>query len=111
MAASALTPQSCGLTGLEATYGAANAEGNYFTNSGREIIHIKNGHSSPQTVTIDSPTECNQGATHDCAVEITEGEDRFIGPFPKGRFDDPNGRVNLSYSGVTALTIAVITVP
>jgi len=108
MAASAITVQSMINTGLEATYASANVDGNYFTNDGNTFLHVINGHSADITLTIDSPTQCSQGSSHDIAVVITAGEERMIGPFDQGRFNDDNGRVNITYSLVTALTIAAV---
>ncbi|OGD18839.1 MAG: hypothetical protein A2Y70_00600 [Candidatus Aminicenantes bacterium RBG_13_64_14] len=99
------------LGGLTPSYAAATAGGDEFVNSGREFIHVKNGHTSPQTVTVNSQTVCNQGYDHDAPVVIPASEERMIGPFPKGRFDDANGKVQITYSGVTALTIAAVRVP
>jgi hypothetical protein len=106
-----LSVQIVVLGGLTPTYGAAAAGGDEFVNSGREFIHIKNAHTSPHGVIVNSQAACNQGADHDVSVEVTNGEDRMIGPFPKNRFDDANGKVQITYSGVTAVTIAVIRVP
>lgn len=108
MAASALTLQSMVNSGLEATYAAANVDGNYFQNNGNVFLHIINGSGGDITVTIDSPTECDQGETHDIAVVVTAGEERMIGPFNSNRFNDDDGRVQVTYSGVTSLTAAAI---
>ncbi|MBF0406470.1 MAG: hypothetical protein HQM10_03890 [Candidatus Riflebacteria bacterium] len=109
MSASEITVQSSGLSGLEATYEAANADGNTFTNDGKTLIHVKNGGGSDITVTVDSPVQCNQGFTHDPTVVVTAGENRFIGPFPPSRFNS-EGKGSVSYSGVTDVTVAVIKV-
>jgi hypothetical protein len=107
-----LSVQIAVLTGLNPSYGAADAGGDEFANSGREVIHVKNGHTSEQTVTVDSKAVCSQGYDHNAVVAIPAGEERIIGPFPKVRFDDPStGKVAISYSGVISLTIAVIRVP
>lgn len=110
MSASQLTVQVCSLAGLTPSYVAANVDGNFFPNSGKEFIHIKNAHTSPQTITINSQTNCNQGFDHDDAVVVTNAQERMIGPFPKDRFNDGSGYVQITYSGVTALTLAVVTV-
>ncbi len=106
----ALSVQAASLTGLSPTFGSAAEGGDSFSNSGREYIHVKNGHSGSQTVTVNSQTLCNYGSDHDVAVAIPAGEERIIGPFPKDRFNDAGGLVQLTYSGVTALTIAVVRV-
>ena len=107
---STLNIQKVVLGGLSPTYAAASAGGNEFENSGREFIHVKNGHTSPQTVTVNSQVVCNQGFDHDVAVAIPASEERMIGPFPQSRFNDAGGKVQVTYSGVTALTIAAVQV-
>jgi hypothetical protein len=106
-----LNVQQVVLAGLEAAYVACGAGGDDFVNSGKAFIHVKNGHTSPQTVTVNSQASCSQGFDHDVAVEVTNAEDRMIGPFAKDRFNNSSGKVLITYSGVTALTIAIIEVP
>jgi hypothetical protein len=105
-----LSVQKVVLAGLTPSYGAAAAGGDEFVNSGREFIHVKNAHTSPQTVTVNSQAACSQGFDHDIAVAIPASEERMIGPFPKDRFDDAGGKVQITYSGVTALTVAAVQV-
>ena len=106
-----LAVQVSTLSGLTPSYGACAAGGDEFPNSGKEVIHVKNAHTSPWTVTVNSQANCNQGFDHDAAVAVPNGQERIIGPFPKSRFDDTANKVQLTYSGVTALTIAVVQVP
>lgn len=106
-----LTVQIVSLPGLTPAYGAAAAGGDAFPSSGKEFIHIKNGHTSPQTVTVNSQAACNRGFDHDVAVVVTNAQERMIGPFPKDRFNDSADKIQLTYSGVTALTIAIVRLP
>lgn len=103
-----LSVQKIILTGIKPTYVTASAGGDDFENSGRVFLHVKNEHTGPQTITINSLRICDLGYDHDAVVTIPAGEERLIGPFPRFRFNDPNGKVQVSYSGVTALTIAAI---
>lgn len=110
-----LTPQVAEVkTGVVPTYNACAAGGDEFVNNGRISIHVRNAHGAdPRTVTIDSQTGCNQEASdHDIAVVITAANDeKVIGPFPKVRFDDGDGKVQITYSDAAAdLTIALITI-
>lgn len=104
-----LAPQNVEVTGLEATYATCAGGGDSFVNTGRQMIHIKNGHSSPQTVTVDDPKSQSPAGAEafdpDVAVEVTNAEDRFIGPFDPARF---GASVALTYDGVVALTIAIL---
>lgn len=107
-----LSVQQTALTGLKPTYVAAASLGDEFVNSrGRALCHIKNGSGAPITITLDSQVECNYGIDHDLDIIIPAGEERLIGPFDPARFNDVNGRVQVGYSGVTTLTIAIIEVP
>lgn len=106
-----LTKQNVVLTGLNPSFVAAAAGGDEFLNSGRAFIYVKNGGGSSINVTVDSQAPCSQGYDHDAVVAIPAGEERMIGPFPKDRFNDASEKVQITYSGVTSVTIAVIEVP
>lgn len=105
-----LTVQKVDLAGLAPTYAAAAVGGDEFVNSGKEFIHVKNGGAGAITVTVNSQALCNQGFDHDAAVSVPASGERMIGPFLKARFDDANAKVQITYSGVTSVTIAVIQV-
>jgi hypothetical protein len=109
MAESALTPQSMVPGGTEVTFEAANVDGNFFENTGKMFLWVKNGSASPITVNIDSPTNCNYGFAHDVSVVITAGEDRLIGLFATARFNDSSKYVHITYTAVTTVTVALVT--
>jgi hypothetical protein len=100
-----LSVQSAALAGSAVTYAAAGVAGDSFPNTGQEALHVKNGGIAPITVTIDSPTLCNQGFAHDLAVAVPNGSDRIIGKFPKDRFGTT---VAVTYSDDTDVTVAVL---
>lgn len=108
-----LTPQPLTTQGIEPTFHGASAGGDSFLNDGNTYIHIKNGHSGPQTVTLTSidsarTTTLGEFPLADLEIVVPDDEERIAGPFPQTRFNDANGRVSMTYSGVTALTVAVI---
>lgn len=105
-----LSVQKVGLTGLAPTFAVASAGGDDFLNSGRVVLYVKNGGTSDQIVTVNSQTPCNYGFDHDVVVTVPASGERIIGPFAKQRFDDPNGKVQISYSGVTSVTVAALEV-
>jgi hypothetical protein len=45
---------------------------------------------------------------HNPTVSITAGQEKIIGPFDPRYFTDSSGFLNLSYSAVTSVTVAVI---
>ena len=109
-----LTPQVIVAEGIVRSHVAVAAGGDEFVNSGRHYISVINAHGAdPRTVTIDSQADCNQGVDHDVAVVITAAQDeKIFGPFPKNRFNDSDGKVQISYSDSGAdLTIAIFELP
>lgn len=106
-----LSVQVVVLGGIVPSYATAGAGGDEFVNSGREMIHVKNGGGGSINVTVNSQEACNQGYDHDAVVAVAAGTEKMIGPFPKSRFDDSGGKVQIAYSGVTSVTIAVLQLP
>ena len=98
------------LTGLNATYNVAAAGGDTFPIGANTFLHIKNGSGAPMTVTVDSKVNCDQGSDHDSVTVITNGEDRFIGPFSNvDRWGNPTTKKgDITYSLETSVTVAVI---
>lgn len=103
-----LNVQNMTASGLEAVFTAADVAGDSFANDGNTFLRVKNGDVSDKTVTVLSPIECNQGFPHDINVVITAGEERDIGLFLRNRFNDENGKVNVTYSAITSVTVAAI---
>lgn len=103
-----LTVQVIALTGTTPTYAAANdVGGNDFVNDGRTFLQVKNSGAST-TVTVDSPTLCDQGEAHDVTVTVATSGDKMIGPFNPKRFNSSAGKVTATYSQVTGITVAAI---
>lgn len=111
-----LTKQKLSVTpGLVPTYAAAAGGGDSFVNDqadgSRTFIHVKNGGGSSITLTVDDPnSKSPDGATAwnpDLAVTVANASERMIGPIGP-RFIDGNGNTNITYSGVTSVTIAVL---
>jgi hypothetical protein len=103
-----LTAQKASLAGTTPSFASAAGGGDEFLNDGDTVIHVKNGSGGSINVTVNSQTPCSQGFDHDLVVAVGAGAEKIIGPFAKARFDDANGKVQLTYSGVTSLTLAVI---
>lgn len=97
-------------TGINPTMAAAAAGGDTFTNDGRTLLYIKNGHTASITVTIDSRKPCDQGFDHNIVITVAAGAAIQVGPFPTPRFNDPSNKVAVTYSLVTALTVAAVSV-
>ncbi len=94
--------------GINTDLVAANGGGDSFVNTGVEMILIKNGDSGAHTVTIVTDATVDGLDVVDRAVAIPAGETWLIGPFPADVYNDDNNRVQLTYSAVTAVTIAIV---
>lgn len=107
-----LAKQTPTIGGTVAAYAAASAGGDSLVNSGREFLAVKNGGGSSINVTISSGSnKCSfgvSGSNHDKVVAVAAGAEQFIGPFDKNQFNDVNGQVQITYSAVTSVTVAVL---
>lgn len=103
-----LAIQSSTVSGKAVTYSAAAVGGDSFANNGMTLLHVKNGGASAVTVTVNSQKTCNYGFDHDITVSVAAGEERVIGTFNRERFSDNDGNVQVTYSGVTVVTVSAI---
>jgi hypothetical protein len=106
-----ITPQQPGLNPAAPTFVACDVAGDSFANDGRILLHYRNTNAAARNATINSVKACDQGSDHDVLVNVplTTGE-RIVGPFSPSRFNDVNGKVQITYDAVTNLTVAVIKV-
>lgn len=106
-----LAVQSITRAGVGATYAAAAGGGDQFLPDADTFLHVKNASGAPITVTIVTQTNDALGnaiADNTVSVPATTG-DRMIGPFPAQTYADPaDGLADITYSGVTSLTVAVL---
>lgn len=100
-----LSVQDVSSAGGVPTYGAANVNGDQFSNDGKTYIHVKAGAAGTLNVTIASQVTCDQGSTHNTIVNIANTSEKMIGPFPTNRYNDASGYVQIAYSQVTNVTI------
>mgnify|MGYP006292739519 CR=1 FL=1 len=106
MARQTLAVQDIGRSGLDPSYSAADSEGHEFQNNGRVFVHVKNGDGSNHDVTIQTPNTVDGLAISDRTVTVPAGEERMIGSFPPGHYNQSDGNVNVDYSAITGMTIA-----
>jgi hypothetical protein len=83
-----------------------------FVNDGstttRTYLVVANGGGVTCNVTVDSQVNCSQGFDHDSAVAVAAGITKFIGPFEKGRWNNPTTKkVSWSYDQVASVTVGV----
>lgn len=108
----ALTIQNLAKTGVVITYGAAAGGGDEFANNGKTFLHVKNGGGSSINVTIASQvTDPEPGtAASNIVIAVANGAEKMIGPFNQNGYNDVDGNVQVTYSAVTSVTVAAISV-
>jgi hypothetical protein len=110
MAASELTVTPLVRTGvaLLATDVAANVDGNFFDNTGKEMLAVRNASGGSINVTIQTSITVDSQTVADLVVACADAETTLIGPFPVGFYNDAEDEVNITYSAATNIHVAVI---
>jgi len=109
-----LTVQDITDVGVAFTTTAAAGGGDAFANSeGRTTFLCLNQSGGALTVTIaTAATDPTTGlAIADVSLSVPNGSWAFFGPFPSGLYNDTNGLIQVTYSGVTSLTVAALNFP
>lgn len=94
-------------------FASAAGGGDQFANTGKEILYVSNNSGGNITVTITAQntsfTDANRGilSKGNAVVTVGNGDICAIGYFPKQAFNDSNGNVQVTYSGVTSVTVGV----
>lgn len=84
---------------------AASSTGDQFPNDGKVFLVVRNGGAAAITVTVDATSSVKGVPFQDVQFSVAAGETRFAGPWPPEIFNDSNGRVNITYSSVTSVTV------
>lgn len=104
-----LARQQAKLAGTAITYSPAAAGGDSFAPGDRTELRVKNGHTAAQSVTIVAPGKTRWGQPEpDITVSVPAGAEYAFGPFPTELADPADGLVDVTYSGTTAMTVAVV---
>lgn len=114
-----LTVATIAEAGVALSAVAAAGGGDQFINAGdaRTFLYVNNGGGSSITVTITAQvasasvpgkglmTKANGGGS------VTNGTAKLFGPFPAEMFNDASGYVQVTYSGVTSVTVQAFRLP
>lgn len=106
MAASALTPVQVTRAGIADTLGAANVDGNFFTNTGKEWIEILNGSGGSINIIFAAVVD-GVTVTAFRTIAVGAGARKKIGPFTPTIYNDASNYVQITYSAVTTVTVGV----
>lgn len=103
-----LSPQVIAVTGIKPTMTAAAGGGDTIAPADDLILMVTNGDASAKTVTLVRPgTEFGQN-NPDVARSVPAGETWLI-RVPR-EFADTDGLIDVTYSAVTSVTVALLTV-
>lgn len=105
-----LTAQKLPLGGLQPAYANAAGGGDQAPIGEKLVLHVRNGDATAKTVTVATPGTVGDLAVADASQVIPASGNAFI-PL-KAVFRDPaTGRAAITYSAVTAVTVAVLQLP
>lgn len=107
-----LTVQPISRAGVQPAYDPAEADGQSFNNTGREVIHVKNGATACNVTVLTARTVDGQAVTNR-VVLVPATEERFIGPFPPATFNQGGADgdvVHFDYDDESSVTVAVFRV-
>ncbi len=103
-----LAVQTINRTGVVPTYNACAGGGDKFPTTGVEFLHFKNASVGDITVTIAINATVDGLAVASRTVLVAAGTEKLVGPFPASVYADNSGLVDLTYSGVTTFSVAVL---
>ena len=88
---------------------AAAGGGDAFPNDGETLFVVTNGGGGSINVTVAPVGKTPQGYTiKDVVVAVAAGATKYLGPFDQSIFNDSTGKVAVTYSGVTTVTVGAI---
>ena len=106
-----LSTQVINRTGVAPTFASAAGGGDRFTPGQYTFLRVKNGGGSPITVTVAATGKVDGDISlTNPSFSVAAGADGSIGPFPGDQFlaVDGSGLADITYSGVTSVTVAVL---
>lgn len=102
-----LSPQTVAVAGLNATYVAAAAGGDTVAPAAGLVLHVKNGDAAPNTVTLVRPGAQYGQPNPDVSITVAAGGAQFI-RVPPEFADSSDQLIDVTYSAVTAVTVALL---
>lgn len=103
-----LSTQQITAQGAAITLQAAAGGGDAAYPDDRSFFWIKNGGGAPINVTLVVPGTTYGQANPDVVVAVPNGGERMIGPLNAQLADPSDGQVDITYSAVTSVTVALV---
>lgn len=106
-----LAVQAAAASGVALSTVAAAGGGDVFSNNGKTVLFVNNGGGGSITVTITPQNTLPGGyALANVAVTLTAGQAKYLGTYDPQYFNNSNGQVAVTYSGVTSVTVGALSV-
>lgn len=104
-----LITQAITQPGIQPSYQAASVGGDQYTPSSNTFLAFKNGSGAPITVTVVTNASLFGQPISNVAVPVASGAEVFCGTWDPAMVQQTGSSLaNLTYSGVTNLSVAVI---
>lgn len=108
MPATPLAVTDLSRSGVVPTLAAANIDGHFLPNTGREFLMIANGGAVSLTVSAVI-TRLVDGVTPAAKqITIAAGVTKLFGPFSKEDYNDVSAQVAITFGAVTSVTIQAL---
>ncbi len=108
MARTAITAQRVAVAGIALATEPANVDGNSVVLDSRRILFVKNASAASVNVTLPTTTTLEGLTVGNRVIAVPAAAERFIRPSSTSA--QPTGSVNVDYSAVTSVTVAVLEV-
>ncbi len=102
-----LTALSISRDGVAVSGAAAAVGGDKFGNNGSQMLYVNNASVGSVNVTLATSQTVDGQAVADRVVAVAAGAAKMIGPFKPSQYNDVDGFVQVTYSAVTTVTVAV----
>lgn len=101
-----LAYQTSAATGVDLTFVAAAGGGDTVPVDPRGVLIVRNADASSKTVTVVVPGTKYGQALADITKSIAAGAFAIFGPFDSDLANASTGKVDITYSAVTSVTVA-----
>lgn len=110
MAGTLMAVQLPGSAGLAPTYNAV-AAANAIPNNGNLVLHIKNGSGASVNATIVGVAQVDGQNVPNRVVAVPAGGERIISQINPGLFNFADGTIEVDFSAIATVTMAVYVYP
>lgn len=106
-----ITAQQASSAGLSPAFEPANVDGNAYELRQARALRIRNGSAAAVNVTLPTPGTVDGLTIADRVIAVPAGADTVIALGRGDAYRQPDGTVNVDYSAVASVTVAVLDVP